>query len=148
MHPFHVSVCDVEYKVQSHSVELSQRIFMDDLERALNKKYNINLMLDDESKKIYRDSLIQKYLLEHIKLAVGGREVTGTYIGNEIEEDGMWCYIEYDNVGEIHSLEITSTVLLNTYEDQANIIHFKAQDYERSIKLDRKNKTGYFKVEN
>ena len=46
-HPFHVSVCDVDFNEETKSIQLSQRIFLDDFEQALNKKYEINLIIDD-----------------------------------------------------------------------------------------------------
>ena len=46
LHPFHVSVCDVDFKEESKSIQVSQRIFLDDLEKALNEKYDINLVHD------------------------------------------------------------------------------------------------------
>jgi hypothetical protein len=145
IHPFHVSVCDVEFNEEAKSIQLSQRIFLDDLEQTLNKKYKIHLIIDKESSKAYRDSLIQVYLFESIHLSVEGKKKKPVYIGNEIEDDAMWCYIEYSGIKKFKSLKIKSTVLIETFEDQANIIHFTYGDYEKSIKLDKLKTTGTFK---
>jgi hypothetical protein len=147
-HPFHVSVCDVEFNEEAKSIQLSQRIFLDDFEQLLNEKYKINLIIDDESTKAYRDSLIQVYLFESISLIIDGKEKKRYYVGNEIEDDAMWCYIEYKGVKKFKSLNIKSTVLLETFEDQANIIHFTYGDYDKSIKLDKLKTTGTFKTDN
>ena len=146
-HDFHVSICDVDFNEQSKSIQVSQRIFLDDFEQALNKKYDINLIIDDESTLAYRDSLIQDYLFTSIKLKVDGKEKKRVYIGSEIEEDAIWCYIEYEGVKKYKSITITSTVLLETFEDQANIIHFTYGDKEKSIKLDKLKITGTFTPE-
>ena len=124
VHPFHVSVCDVDFNTETKSIQISQRIFLDDFEKALNEKFEINLIIDDESTKEFRDSLIQVYLFEKLNLIVDGKEKKRVYIGNEIEEDAMWCYIEYRGIKKFEYLEITSKVLLETFDDQANIIHF------------------------
>ena len=146
-HPFHVSVCDVDFNVESKSIQLSQRIFLDDLEQALNKKFEINLIIDDESTKAHRDSLIQVYLFESINLSVDGKEKKRVYIGNEIEDDALWCYIEYTGIENFKSLKITSTILIETFEDQANIIHFTYGDYEKSIKLDKLKTRSTFDID-
>ena len=144
VHDFHVSVCDVEFNEQSKSIQVSQRIFLNDFEQALNKKFGVNLIIDDEATIAFRDSLIQVYLFEHIKISVDGKEKKRVFIGSEIEEDAIWCYIEYTGVKKFKSLTITSTVLLETFKDQANIIYFKKGEYEKSIKLDNLKTTGTF----
>ena len=147
-HPFHVSVCDVEYDEEAKSIQLSQRVFLDDFEQALNKKYNTNLIIDDESTKVFRDSLIQIYLFESIHLRIDGKEKKRVFIGNEIEDDAMWCYIEYKGIKKFKSLEIKSTVLIETFNDQANIIHFSYGEYDKSIKLDKLKSTGTIEPNN
>jgi len=118
-------------------VQVSQRIFLDDLEQALSKKFKINMIIDDENTMAYRDSLIQVYLLESLSITFDSKEKKRVYIGNEVEEDAMWCYLEYHGVKKISSIEVRSTVLLETFNDQANIIHFKYGEFEKSIKLDQ-----------
>ena len=124
IHPFHVSVCDVDFNEEAKSIQLSQRIFLDDLEQTLNEKYRVNLVIDDELSKVYRDSLIKVYLFESLQVSIDGKEKKGIYIGNEIEDDAMWCYIEFKGIKKFKSLKIKSSVLIETFEDQANIIHF------------------------
>jgi len=143
-HPFHVSVCDVEYNEESESIQLSQRIFLDDLEQALNETYGTSLVIDDESSLDYRDKLVQVYLFENIELGVDGEDLERKFIGSEIEDNALWCYIEYKGIKKFKSLLIKSTVLLETFDDQANIIHFVYGDYEKSIKLDKFKTTGTF----
>ena len=145
IHPFHVSVCDVDFNEEAKSIQLSQRIFLDDLEQTLNEKYRVNLVIDDELSKVYRDSLIKVYLFESLQVSIDGKEKKGIYIGNEIEDEAMWCYIEFKGIKKFKSLKIKSSVLIETFEDQANIIHFTYGDYEKSIKLDKIKTTGTFK---
>jgi uncharacterized protein DUF6702 len=144
IHPFHVSVCDVDFNEDAKSIQISQRIFLDDFEKALNKKFAINLIIDDKSTMAYRDSLIQVYLVDNLHLLIDGREKKRVFVGSEIEENAIWCYLEYEGVKKYKSLEINSTILLETFEDQANIIHFKYGSFEKSIKLDRLKTTGRF----
>ena len=144
VHDLHVSVCDVEFNEKSKSIQLSQRVFLDDFEQALNERFKINLIIDEPSTIDYRDSLIQVYLFEKIHLEVDGKEKKRVFIGNEIEGDAIWSYIEYEGVKRIKSLKITNAVLIETFDDQANIVHFSYLDYEKSIKLDRTKITSTF----
>ncbi len=145
-HPFHVSVCEINISPASKSIQVSQRIFIDDLEQVLNKTYGVNITIDGNTESGLLDSLINDYLSEHLRLVVDGKIKKRVYIGSEIEEDGIWCYVEYEGIKKISSIEVTSTVFLETFKDQANIIHFKQGEYEKSIKLDMNNKSGIFEV--
>ncbi|MEN8249814.1 MAG: DUF6702 family protein [Bacteroidota bacterium] len=137
IHPFHVSVCDIEFNKEAKAVQVSQRMFLDDLEVTLNKKYGTTLIIDDLGTISLRDSLLADYLDENLEIIVDGKVRYGKYLGSEIEEDGMWCYIEFEGIRKLKSIEITNTVLIETFDDQANIIHFKAGEFEKSTKLDK-----------
>jgi hypothetical protein len=83
-------------------------------------------------------------LFEKLNLIVDGKEKKRVYIGNEIEDDAMWCYMEYEGIKKYKTLKITSKILLEKFDDQANIIHFTYGDFEKSIKLDKLKSTGSF----
>lgn len=144
LHPFHVSVCDVEVNESAKAIQISQRIFLDDLEQTLNKVFGTNLVIDEIDFKAERDSLIQAYLADRLKISVDGKELQANYLGSEFEEDGIWCYLEIEKVKRINEIAITSTILFEEFDDQANIIHFKHDEYERSVKLDRKKSSVLF----
>jgi uncharacterized protein involved in tellurium resistance len=146
LHPFHVSVCDVEINSEAKAVQISQRIFLDDLELTLNNTFGTRLIIDDESTKVARDSLIELYLKDRLIVLIDGKKKTARYLGSEFEQDGIWCYIEIEGVKKVKQVEVTSTILYEEFDDQANIIHFKSGDYEKSVKLDEKNPQVTFEV--
>ena len=148
LHPFHVSVCDVEVNNSAKAIQISQRIFLDDLEQTLNKVYGTKLIIDDEELQTKRDSLIRVYLAERLKFKVDGKPRIANYLGSDFEQDGIWCYLEIEKVKKVKNLEVTNTVLFEEFDDQANIIHFKYGEHERSVKLDRKNPNVMFTLPN
>ena len=148
LHPFHVSVCEIEFRKDTKTIQVSQRIFIDDFTAGLKERFDIELVLEDESTASLRDSLIEIYILENILILVDGKEKKRTYVGNEFEEDGIWCYLEYVSVKKIALLEVKNTILFDTYDDQANIIHFNSGEYEKSIKLDQRKGQAKIIVEN
>jgi hypothetical protein len=144
IHPYHISVCDIEHDSEGRSLQVSQRVFLDDLEEVLNERFNVRIDVTNPQNPAYRDSLIQLYLFENIDIKVDGKNKKRSYLGNEIEEDGMWCYIEYFGVKKITTLEITNTVFFSKFDDQANIIHVKYEGKTKSLKLDRADPSGIF----
>jgi len=148
LHPFHVSVCDIVINSEARSIQISQRLFLDDFELALNNSFKMNLVIDDQSTSGLRDSLIGLYLKEHLRILVDGKEKAASYLGSDFEEDGIWCYIEIERVKKAKEIQVTSSVLFSEFDDQANIIHFASGSYEKSVKLDEQNPVVTFAVPN
>jgi len=141
-HPFHASVCEIEYNENSHSLEISYRMFLDDLEEAINKKYNekVDILKPDQKDKV--DELVEKYLKEQMKYSVNEQAVEFEYLGSEIEGYALWCFIEVPDVEMPKTLEVENGVLLELFDDQINLVHFNKEDKVRSLKLFKDNSRG------
>jgi len=140
-HPFHISVCDIEHNPDTKSLEISQRIFMDDLEIGLKNFHKIEYVdafkPEDPAE---LDRLINEYLQSNIEFIIDGVKTPFTFLGSEMEGDARWCYFEAKNVASVKSVQITNTVLIKSYEDQENIVHFKANDKLKSYRLNKDEK--------
>ena len=135
-HPFHVSVSEVKYKEDEKVIQISTRIFLDDLEEAL-KIYGPweKLEITDETQWEGINELLGKYLLEKVKLSSEKGEYDVSYIGAEIEGDVMWAYLEVEKVKKLKQVVITNYILLDVFDDQENIVHFRAFDKVKSSRL-------------
>ena len=143
LHPFHISVIDMEYNEEAKAIEISCRIFLDDLEDAL-RSYTGDDKLDimsDESQDAVHNAL-NSYFLEKLTMKVNGKSVEMNYLGGEIEDDVMWCYIEVPKIKKLQSLEVESFLLLETFDDQMNLVHIKAFGNTKSLKLYQYNEWG------
>lgn len=144
-HPFHISVSDIEHNSDTQSLEISQRIFMDDLETGLKKFHKIDYVDVIKPKDPARlDSLINVYLQKTLLLTIDGKDMKLEYLGSEIEEDARWCYLEVKSVASVKTVEISSLVLFDTFDDQENIVHFKANGKLRSYRLNKREKNTTF----
>jgi len=140
-HPFHVSVCDIEHNVRTQSLEISQRIFMDDLEVGLKKFHQIEYVDAYKPKDPARlDSLINLYMQSKLILFIDGEKIDFTYLGSEMEGDARWCYFEAPGIDTVNNVTITNLTLLEIFEDQENIIHFKANEKLKSYRLNNHKK--------
>ena len=93
-HPYHVSVCDVEYNADAKALQITHHIFLDDLEETLQKKHEGLLDIVNPSNQAERDRLIEEYVMEHFAVSINGKPKVGTYLGHELEKDAILCYIE------------------------------------------------------
>ncbi|OEK06946.1 DUF6702 family protein [Roseivirga misakiensis] len=147
-HPFHVSVTDIEHDVKSKSVQVSHRIFLDDLEVGLKKFHKIDRIdTYKPSDEQVLDSLIGNYIKTKVSFLINGSKKEITYLGSELEGDGRWCYYEILDVEKVDEVEVTNVALMEVFDDQQNIVHFKSKGKLKSYKLDKDTKFINFKFD-
>lgn len=146
-HPFHVSICEIELDTKTKALQISERVFLDDLEETLHKVYNVRLDVVSPENKHLRDSLIKDYILTHLIITIDGKQHKRAYLGHEIEKDVLWCYIEYYGVKKMKRLSITNTIFFEVYEDQNTLVHFKYNGITKSKRLTILKPTEVFDVD-
>ncbi|WP_421763875.1 DUF6702 family protein [Ekhidna sp.] len=146
VHPFHVSVSDIKYKEDKKVLQISMRIFLDDLELAL-QAYSGNEKLDITKKEnwVFVNENLERYVLDRLKLwDEKGKEFELNYVGAEIEEDVMWCYIEIEKVKKLKQVKVWNSILHEVWNDQENLVHFRAFDDVQSARLYKGEDTEVF----
>ena len=136
LHPFHVSVCSIHHAPDEQTLQITQKIFADDLEEALTAASTIgpvDVLNPPDSDAL--DALIDDYLRNHLQITVNGQVMEATYLGHEREEMALWCYLEVSGVPDIQSLSVRSTILIDTFDDQTNIVHVEYRNALKSMKL-------------
>lgn len=136
LHPFHVSVTEIKYKEEKKAIQISTRIFLDDLEETLqaytgNEKLNITA---EENWELVNTTL-NKYVLEQLKLWNEKGPLELTYVGAEIEDDVMWTYLEVEKVKRLKKIKVWNGLLTSKFDDQENIVHFRAFEKVKSARL-------------
>ena len=146
LHPFHVSVTEIKYKEEEKAIQISSRIFLDDLELGLqaytgNEKLDITL---EENWDFINENL-EPYLLERIKLwDEKGRAYEIDYVGAEIEEDVLWAYLEIEKIKKLKKVKVQNAVLHEVWGDQENLIHFRAFEKVKSARFYKGEDTDFF----
>ncbi|MCD4711231.1 MAG: hypothetical protein K8R52_10315, partial [Bacteroidales bacterium] len=100
MHEFYVSLTEIRYNPETERIEVSMRIFPDDLDRALLQKTGIHTQLATELEPPGADSLLMEYLLESFSIVVNGDRTLLHYLGKEQEANAIWCYLESEPVNK------------------------------------------------
>lgn len=143
VHPFHVSVCELVYNEEDRAIQISYRIFLDDLELALrNDSGNEKLNVVTDSLQVHEAN--RDYFHKTFGLKLNSEAIRYNYIGGEIEEEVMWCYLEVENVDTIETLEVSNSHLTDIYDDQQNIIHFKIREDKQSFILRKYETTAVY----
>lgn len=134
-HPFHVSVCDINYNEDANTLEVTHKIFLDDLEEALKQEFGgkIDLLNIQDHQKT--DEMIIAYMDENFGIMINNEEKKTNFLGKEVEGDAMWLYLEVEKVKKLEQIRINNTILFEIFDDQINLVHVKKDRKLKSIKL-------------
>ncbi|SRX54107.1 DUF6702 family protein [Aequorivita sp. CIP111184] len=142
VHKFYVSITKIEYVKEKSSLQIITKIFIDDIEDALQQRYNASISLDTKKETKEADEDLKNYILQKINIKVNGKSVVLDYIGKEYDTDMVVAYIEVKDVKELKTIEIENKVLMDMFPEQQNIIHLKTLKSRRSLILDRDEPKG------
>ena len=149
LHPIHLSVTEANYSEKDKTFQITSRIFIDDLElsvRALKKENELNLLEPDKGRKT--DDLVSEYLARHLKVKIDGKPVALNYLGSEVEDVALICYIESPVVKKFKTIEVSNDVIQETHADQSNLVHVTYRGQIKSARLMRENPTESFTFTN
>ncbi len=135
LHPFHVSVIEINHNAADKTLEISCKIFTDDFEKTLAKNYNSKVDLINPPDKNAMDTLVKKYLYSHLSIKANGKPVTLNYIGFENDKEAAYGYIEVSNVPSVSKIDIGTNIMYDMFDDQVNIMHVIVNGERKSTKL-------------
>ena len=137
IHPFYVSITSIDYKPERRMVEVSSRLFYDDLEKALSESQTQKVDLVSPANRTMTDSLIARYLRKNLRLEIDDKPVALRYLGYEIEEDVAWCFLESaEPISSIERMGIECELLYRQFNTQTNIFHLTVNKLRKSVKMD------------
>ena len=136
LHPFYISVIEINHNPKEATVEISVRAFAEDIEKTLQKYTTAKVDILNPPDKALLEKQISTYISQRVKLKVNGQPVTFQYIGHEIQKESVWSYFEVVKVPELSTLEVDCSLLYDFEKSQSNILHVKNKGIKKSYKLD------------
>jgi|SRR6476646_5574939 len=144
-HPFYVSVTEINHNAKNKTLEISSKIFFDDLERQIENENHVQIDIIKPTDKPKVDLLIAKYIKQHLQIKVDGKVFPMNYLGYEIQEDAAWCYLEIPKVNKVKTIEINNNVLYSLHKEQINMMNVVVDGQRQSTKLDAPDSKAVFK---
>lgn len=133
-HKFYVGVFQVNYAAEKKMLQITSRIFIDDLNNAMEKKYHKKTFVGTSKETPEDIELLKKYLSEHFLIKVNGQSKVITFLSKEVEaDDVLVCYSRIKDIDKFKTLEISNTILVDWNSEQQNITHISAFDTKKSV---------------
>tara|TARA_B100000780_G_scaffold67166_1_gene44368 strand:+ start:688 stop:1206 length:519 start_codon:yes stop_codon:yes gene_type:complete len=139
-HDYFVSTSDVEYISEKNIIQITIRMFTDDIEDVIAK--NNNFKLDPDSDPIEINKKLNQYIIEKFKVIVNKDLMIIDFIGKEYKTDVLQMYYEIKLAEKIKSISFENYFLIDDFINQQNIIHFKKDKFRKSFLLNANNPKG------
>jgi hypothetical protein len=147
-HKFYLSLTEIHIREDKKAVEISMRIFPDDLDRAIEMTRGVNPRILTKFEHDSADAWIMEYLARNFFVRINGKQIHCSFLGKEAESDAVWCYLEAPLPGTPDNIQVQNTLLTEIFQDQKNIIQVYYKEYNRGALLDRNRSTEKFIIKN
>ena len=144
-HSFHASISSFDCKKNTSTIEITMKLFTDDIEYALRSLENPDLVLDSKANLHNIDSLIFSYIKMNFVLLLNNKKTELLWIGKEIDNDITWCYLEIENIDKLFELKIKNSLFFSFFDDQLNICHFHCNDKPETLMFHNGKELGEIK---
>lgn len=134
-HPFFVSVTELEYNNTEKTVEISCKLFTDDLEKTLRTQYPGKIDLLNPQKKTEMISILDAYIRKNLKLTINGKPVTMNYLGYEQQQEAIISYLELPQAEPVKKISLENTLLYTLHPQQMGIVHCIVSGNRKSSRL-------------
>lgn len=143
-HPLYVSVTEIEHNAKEKTLEISCKIFTDDLEKTLRQTYKGTVDLLQPKDKAAMDKLVSAYVKKHLSMVVDGKPVVMEYVGYEQQEEGIESYYQVNNMTTVKKIDVTDNILYEYKKEQISLLHVTVNGNRKSFKLNNpEEKTSF-----
>lgn len=129
-HKFYVSLTTIDHNAAEQSLEITMRLFADDLERAVAREAGRPLTHGQPGFDAAVLAVVQRALTVR---QADGRPVTLVWVGLENKVDVTWVYVEAPKVASSAGLTLRNTIFMDLFPDQVNMVHVKDARGRRAL---------------
>lgn len=124
LHAFHTSLTEIQYNAKEKSLEITIRLFTDDLENALTKINNGQKVMIG-GKNDNSDAVLSKYIQQHFAIITPQKQKKPiNYLGKELEGDATWVYVEIPESQIVKDHILYNDLMQEMFDDQTNLVNF------------------------
>jgi hypothetical protein len=135
-HPLYISVTEIKHNSKDKILEVSCKIFTNDLEAVLEKMSKTRVDLSAPADKVATDKLIDAYIEKHLRLSVDGKPVILHFVGSEKESDGTWSYFQVNDVAAVRRIDAVDDLLYDSFSQEINILQVTVGGQRKNTRLD------------
>ncbi|MBL6646600.1 MAG: peptidase E [Flavobacteriaceae bacterium] len=132
-HKFYVSTTEIDYRPEIATFQITVKVFTDDFQNLLQKRYDTKLTLDPDSDAGLVDYYATRYLKQKIKLNVDEQPVALQFLGKTYDLDQTTLFLQVTDVPDFQTLTVENHLLFELFDDQQNIVRVKTPTQRKSF---------------
>ncbi|MEM9548614.1 MAG: DUF6702 family protein [Bacteroidota bacterium] len=123
VHEYHISICEINHNPDQNLLEITHRIFANDLENALRPTI---AHIDVLNAKHYEanDQHIKMYIQARLEVISGAEELEIQWLGHVIKADQIVCFYELILPERSDHFQFSNTTLMEQFKDQKTLLHW------------------------
>jgi hypothetical protein len=125
-----------------NTLEITLKMFADDLKVALEAYDQTAIRWDTQVGSSGFNNALKAYLEEKFAVWINDQKLSVRFLGAELDEDVLWCFMEISDVHALQSVRIYNAVIMEYYSDQLNLVHLESDGVVRSVQLQKDKITG------
>jgi hypothetical protein len=134
-HPFFVSVTEFNFNAKEKLMEITSKVFLDDLEKALKKQTNTTVELTNPASPKQAQEMVSGYFKKHLQVKLDDKPVQLEFIGYEREGASVWVYFQVSNTISVKKITATNNILYEMYANQISIMHAQVGNNKKSTRI-------------
>ena len=134
-HPVHVSLMSIDYSPGDKAFNMFLMVYFDDflLDAGIGteKEKNLDFSRSDEQIKI----ILTDYVNEKVRIAVNGDPVKAELGNMSLSDNELRMNLSFSSADRVKSVNVKNTIMTSIYNDQANMLIVKVNDFEEAARL-------------
>lgn len=139
-HPLYISVSTLHHNTTDQHLEITIKVFVDDFEEGLDARYAQPFNLGRANELPSADSLISLYMGENLHIRINESPLPLDFLGKELDAQVIWLYLQAPTPISIQKIWVSNQLLMDTFEEQTNLINMRIGEEKRSFILTLKKK--------
>ncbi|OYU85177.1 MAG: hypothetical protein CFE24_03370 [Flavobacterium sp. BFFFF2] len=135
-HKYYVGHCQIETNSSKKRLEITIRLFDDDVEKAFEKNGRTLQFINRQPDR-HSFTLLQDYLTTQFKIYINQKPTLYKLHSVTNEDQVIVFYLSVSNCTQFVPLQIRNTLLTETFPDQQHLIVFKNGNTSQSETLNR-----------
>ncbi len=143
-HKFYLSVTQVRYSEKDDALQITTRLFIDDMNSVLTERYDIDARLGTNEETDVDVEYLEKYVRTKFTVSINGEQMDYTFLGKKYDTDVVICYLEVPKIDfpKVSNITIVNEILTDLFEEQQNVLHFNINGKKKSFVLIKSDAKG------
>ena len=134
-HPVHVSLMSIDYSPDDKAFNMFLMVYFDDflLDAGLGTEEDNNLDFSGSNEHV--KTILTDYVNEKVRITVNGDPVKAELGTMSLSDNELRMNLSFGSADRVRSVNVKNTILTSIYNDQANMLIVKVNDFEEAARL-------------